>query len=45
MLIYEVRFNNFIYFGSIPRSMYTLFCVVLTAEFDNFGRPMIEKQP
>merc|ERR1719409_860760 len=39
------EWNNFVYFGSIPRSMYTLFNIVILAEFAEIGRPMIEKQP
>eukprot|EP00746_Dinoflagellata_sp_MGD_P039778 gnl/MRDRNA2_/MRDRNA2_19604_c0_seq2.p1 gnl/MRDRNA2_/MRDRNA2_19604_c0~~gnl/MRDRNA2_/MRDRNA2_19604_c0_seq2.p1 ORF type:complete len:336 (-),score=60.49 gnl/MRDRNA2_/MRDRNA2_19604_c0_seq2:41-1048(-) len=37
--------NNYVYFGTISRSMYTLFNVVILAEFSEFGRAMIEKQP
>merc|ERR1719359_2783554 len=39
------NWNNYVYFGTISRSMYTLFNVVILAEFAEFGRAMIEKQP
>jgi len=38
-------FNNFVYFGSMGRSMYTLFCMATLAEFTEIGRPVLEKQP
>lgn len=37
--------NSFVYFGNIPRSMYTLFNVILLAEFETISRPIFEKQP
>merc|ERR1719387_2671328 len=39
------EFNPYMYFGTIPRSMYTLFCIVILAEWPEIGRPIIEKQP
>merc|ERR1719379_3355262 len=39
------EFNNFVYFGNIHRSMYTLFCVAIMAEWPEFGRAVMEKQP
>eukprot|EP00746_Dinoflagellata_sp_MGD_P004831 gnl/MRDRNA2_/MRDRNA2_109337_c0_seq1.p1 gnl/MRDRNA2_/MRDRNA2_109337_c0~~gnl/MRDRNA2_/MRDRNA2_109337_c0_seq1.p1 ORF type:complete len:788 (+),score=140.33 gnl/MRDRNA2_/MRDRNA2_109337_c0_seq1:89-2452(+) len=38
-------FNPNEMFGSIPRSMYTLFQLALLTEFSQFGRPIFEKQP
>lgn len=37
--------NNYVYFGTVLRSMYTLFNVVIMAEWPEIGRPLIEKQP
>jgi voltage-gated sodium channel len=37
--------NNYQYFGTITRSMYTLFCVVLLAEYPEIGRAVVEEQP
>lgn len=39
------NWNNYVYFGTMMRSMYTLFNIVILAEFPEIGRPMIEKQP
>mmetsp|Transcript_86400 Transcript_86400/g.197047 ORF Transcript_86400/g.197047 Transcript_86400/m.197047 type:complete len:369 (+) Transcript_86400:1-1107(+) len=39
------NFNNYMYFGTIGRSMYTLFCVATLAEFTEIGRPVLQKQP
>eukprot|EP00746_Dinoflagellata_sp_MGD_P073320 gnl/MRDRNA2_/MRDRNA2_29762_c0_seq1.p1 gnl/MRDRNA2_/MRDRNA2_29762_c0~~gnl/MRDRNA2_/MRDRNA2_29762_c0_seq1.p1 ORF type:complete len:664 (+),score=132.33 gnl/MRDRNA2_/MRDRNA2_29762_c0_seq1:196-1992(+) len=39
------KFNNYIYFGTMSRSMYTLFTLSLLAEFDTFSRPVWERQP
>merc|ERR1719387_3475278 len=39
------EFNPYMYFGTIPRSMYTLFCIVILAEWPEIGRPIIERQP
>merc|ERR1719359_904067 len=38
-------FNNYEYFGNIPRAMYTLFNVVIMAEWTEMGRAIIEYQP
>lgn len=38
-------FNNYVYFGTIPRSMYTLFNVVIGAEWPEIGRAVWERQP
>eukprot|EP00746_Dinoflagellata_sp_MGD_P165662 gnl/MRDRNA2_/MRDRNA2_95074_c0_seq1.p1 gnl/MRDRNA2_/MRDRNA2_95074_c0~~gnl/MRDRNA2_/MRDRNA2_95074_c0_seq1.p1 ORF type:complete len:746 (-),score=125.01 gnl/MRDRNA2_/MRDRNA2_95074_c0_seq1:254-2491(-) len=38
-------FNPSESFGTIPRSMYTLFQLALLTEFSEFGRPIFEKQP
>eukprot|EP00746_Dinoflagellata_sp_MGD_P011190 gnl/MRDRNA2_/MRDRNA2_123392_c0_seq1.p1 gnl/MRDRNA2_/MRDRNA2_123392_c0~~gnl/MRDRNA2_/MRDRNA2_123392_c0_seq1.p1 ORF type:complete len:835 (+),score=129.39 gnl/MRDRNA2_/MRDRNA2_123392_c0_seq1:168-2507(+) len=38
-------FNPNEMFGTIPRSMYTLFQLALLTEFSEFGRPIFEKQP
>merc|ERR1719262_2087504 len=38
-------FNPTEFFGSIPRSMYTLFQLSLLTEFSEFARPIFEKQP
>eukprot|EP00747_Dinoflagellata_sp_TGD_P091366 gnl/TRDRNA2_/TRDRNA2_165028_c0_seq3.p1 gnl/TRDRNA2_/TRDRNA2_165028_c0~~gnl/TRDRNA2_/TRDRNA2_165028_c0_seq3.p1 ORF type:complete len:715 (-),score=129.48 gnl/TRDRNA2_/TRDRNA2_165028_c0_seq3:45-2189(-) len=40
----QIKFNNYQYFGSIPRSMYTLFNIVILAEWPEIGRAVIEKQ-
>lgn len=40
-----LSWNNFQYFGSISRSMYTLFNIILLAEFETVGRPVFEYQP
>merc|ERR550514_655258 len=37
--------NNYVYFGTVLRSMYTLFNIVIMAEWPEIGRPLIEKQP
>lgn len=43
---YDVRtFNNYQFFGSVPRSMYTLFNVVILSEWSEIGRAIIEIQP
>merc|ERR1712176_921562 len=39
------EFNPKIYFGSVPEAMYSLFNLVLIAEFSQFGRPIFLKQP
>jgi len=39
------RWNNYAYFGTVPRSMYTLFNVAVLTEFTEFTRPVLEKQP
>lgn len=39
------NWNNYVYFGTMLRSMFTLFNIVILAEFPEIGRPMIEKQP
>merc|ERR1719375_1766619 len=38
-------FNNYLYFGTIGRSMYTLFSVSIMVEWPEFGRAILEKQP
>merc|ERR1719487_2643878 len=38
-------FNPSEFFGSIGRSMYTLFQLAILSEFSEFGRPIFEKQP
>jgi len=38
-------FNNYLYFGSIARSMSTLFNLVVLAEWENVLRPVAEHQP
>lgn len=38
-------FNNFMYFGSISRSMTTLFSMVILAEWSDVLRPVSERQP
>merc|ERR1719487_2005750 len=40
-----MNFNNYVYFGTIIRSMYTLFCIVIMAEWPEIGRPLVERQP
>merc|ERR1719352_2000031 len=37
-------FNNYEYFGTIPRSMFTLFSVVILAEWPEIVRPICEQQ-
>merc|ERR1719265_189935 len=39
------EFNNYMYFGTISRGMYTLFCVAIRAKWPELGRPVIEQQP
>lgn len=39
------NFNNYQYFGTIPRSMFTLFAVVLLAEYTLIIPPVVERQP
>merc|ERR1719240_1599054 len=39
------EFNPFQRFGSILRSMYTLFCVAAEDTFNAVGLPLLEKQP
>eukprot|EP00746_Dinoflagellata_sp_MGD_P132067 gnl/MRDRNA2_/MRDRNA2_65794_c0_seq1.p1 gnl/MRDRNA2_/MRDRNA2_65794_c0~~gnl/MRDRNA2_/MRDRNA2_65794_c0_seq1.p1 ORF type:complete len:770 (-),score=131.39 gnl/MRDRNA2_/MRDRNA2_65794_c0_seq1:73-2382(-) len=41
----NANFNPYMYFGTILRSMYTLFNIVILTEFPEIGRPIIEKQP
>jgi len=38
-------FNNYMYFGSIPRSMYSLFSIVIVGEWAEITRPVFEQQP
>merc|ERR550514_1627976 len=40
-----VDFNPYQQFGTIPRAMYTLFCVVILAEWMELGRALVEYQP
>eukprot|EP00747_Dinoflagellata_sp_TGD_P091365 gnl/TRDRNA2_/TRDRNA2_165028_c0_seq2.p1 gnl/TRDRNA2_/TRDRNA2_165028_c0~~gnl/TRDRNA2_/TRDRNA2_165028_c0_seq2.p1 ORF type:complete len:710 (-),score=118.61 gnl/TRDRNA2_/TRDRNA2_165028_c0_seq2:61-2190(-) len=40
----QIKFNNYQYFGNIPRSMYTLINIVILAEWPEIGRAVIEKQ-
>merc|ERR550514_159197 len=40
-----VDFNPVQQFGTIPRAMYTLFCVVILAEWMELGRALLEYQP
>lgn len=40
-----IEWNSFAYFGTVLRSMYSLFSVVIMAEWPEMGRPLIEKQP
>lgn len=37
--------NNYVYFGTITRSMYTLFNIVIMAEWPEIGRPLVERKP
>merc|ERR1719262_539746 len=40
------EFNNYQYFGTLPRAMFTLFnLALLTEDWDNVGRATLEKQP
>lgn len=39
------EWNNYQYFGTIRRSMYTLFNIVMMSEVDVIGRPLYERQP
>merc|ERR1712178_173280 len=39
------QFNSFLYFGSVSRSMISLFSVVLLAEWSPIVRPVWEMQP
>jgi voltage-gated sodium channel len=39
------QWNNYVYFGTITRSMYTLFNVVIMAEWSEIGRPAVERKP
>ena len=39
------NWNNYQYFGSISRSMYTLFNIILLTEVETIGRPVFEYQP
>lgn len=39
------EFNNFVYFGSLPRAMFTLFNLAILAEWPEFGRAIWEQQP
>merc|ERR1719456_2152451 len=42
----EWEFNNYLYFGTLPRAMFTLFnLALLTEDWDNVGRAALEKQP
>eukprot|EP00746_Dinoflagellata_sp_MGD_P030524 gnl/MRDRNA2_/MRDRNA2_172412_c0_seq1.p1 gnl/MRDRNA2_/MRDRNA2_172412_c0~~gnl/MRDRNA2_/MRDRNA2_172412_c0_seq1.p1 ORF type:complete len:762 (+),score=179.94 gnl/MRDRNA2_/MRDRNA2_172412_c0_seq1:102-2387(+) len=38
-------FNNFQYFGTMSRAIYTLFCITIMAEWDAIGRAIFEYQP
>merc|ERR1719421_2260711 len=38
-------FNNYQFFGTIPRSMFSLFSIVILAEWPEIGRAMVEYQP
>lgn len=44
-LEFMTEFNNFVYFGSISRSMFTLFNIAILAEHREIGRPLLEKMP
>mmetsp|Transcript_14142 Transcript_14142/g.34644 ORF Transcript_14142/g.34644 Transcript_14142/m.34644 type:complete len:637 (+) Transcript_14142:3-1913(+) len=39
------QFNSFVFFGSVGRSMYTLFCITVLAEYSEVARPIGETQP
>merc|ERR1719183_2542399 len=40
------EFNNYMYFGTLGRSMFTLFnLALLTEDWDNVGRAVLEEQP
>jgi len=39
------EFNNYVYFGTMPRAMYTLFSLTILTEFVEVGRPLLETQP
>merc|ERR1712060_526135 len=39
------EFDPQIYFGTVPKAMYTLFNLVVFAEFSEFARPIFLKQP
>lgn len=39
------EFNNFVYFGNMPRAMYTLFNIAILAETREITRPLLEKMP
>lgn len=39
------EFNSFQCFGTLPRAMYTLFCVMLLTEWMEIGRALLEYQP
>merc|ERR1719409_2594894 len=40
------EFNNYQYFGTLPRAMFTLFnLALLTEDWDNVSRAVLEKQP
>merc|ERR1719498_962007 len=39
------EFNNYQYFGTVPRSMFTLFNLVIMVEDIEFSRHVAEKQP
>jgi len=41
----EADFNNYQYFGTMFRSMYTLFNIVILTEWPEIGRAVMEKQP
>lgn len=38
-------FNNYQYFGTMGRAIYTLFCITIMAEYDMIGRAVFEYQP
>eukprot|EP00747_Dinoflagellata_sp_TGD_P032533 gnl/TRDRNA2_/TRDRNA2_136055_c0_seq2.p1 gnl/TRDRNA2_/TRDRNA2_136055_c0~~gnl/TRDRNA2_/TRDRNA2_136055_c0_seq2.p1 ORF type:complete len:749 (+),score=132.20 gnl/TRDRNA2_/TRDRNA2_136055_c0_seq2:98-2344(+) len=40
----NMEWNNFRYFGTVFRSMYTLFNIVILAEWPEIGRPLFEEQ-
>jgi len=41
----SAHFNNFQHFGTIARSMYTLFSLITLSEWSTVSRPISEKQP